>query len=468
MLFNSLVFLLFFPIFAAAYFGTRGDVRHWVSLIGSYVFYGWWDWRFCFLLFGLTAVNFWIGARLAAARDDRGRRRWLTASVVVSLGVLGFFKYLNFFATSVAAGLASLGLPPQPHLVNVILPVGISFYTFQTMSYTIDLYRRHIEPEPSLLRFSVFVAFFPQLVAGPILRASEFLPQLRTDHVPTLTNAVGGLCLVLWGFVLKSVMADSLAPVVDGRFANPEAHNALSLAIGLVFYGWQIYGDFAGYSLIAIGIARMLGFTFPKNFDRPYFAASFSEFWTRWHISLSTWLRDYLYIPLGGNRRGRLRTYANLMTTMLLGGLWHGAAWTFVFWGLLHGAYLCLQRLVVAQTASIGLAGRMLGVPLVFAAVMVAWTFFRAADFAAATAYLDGIVRGGDWSFAAVEQKFSVVKGIAIVALVAALELVSFRIDVWKLAERQPWLYGGFCLACLWLISIAGTFGNDAFIYFQF
>lgn len=468
MLFNSLPFLVFFPLFAAGYFATRGRSRLWVCLIASYVFYCWWDWRFGFLLFGLTAANFLIGARLAEAPDDRLRRRWLAASVVVSLGTLGFFKYLGFFTESIAAGLHALGLPAQPHLLNVVLPVGISFYTFQTMSYTIDVYRRHIGAEPSFLRFAVFVAFFPQLVAGPILRASEFLPQLRVDRAPRFADLVTGSCLVLWGFVLKSVLADSLAPVVDGRFAHPEAHNALSLAIGAFFYAWQIYGDFAGYSLIAIGIAQMLGFRFPRNFDRPYLSASFSEFWTRWHISLSSWLRDYLYIPLGGNRRGVANTYRNLMMTMLLGGLWHGAAWTFVFWGFLHGVYLCVQRMIMPGGQVRSPFARAVAVPIVFVATLVAWVFFRAGDFDAATAYLRGIATPTGWSFAAVEQKFQVVKGLAVIAVVGSAEAMASWIDPWAVADRVPWLYGGFCLACLWTLAIAGTFGNDAFIYFQF
>lgn len=467
MLFNSLVFLAFFPIFAGAYFAARGNARHWVSLIGSYIFYGWWDWRFLFLIFGLTAANFLFGRKLAEAESDAERRRWLAASVIVSLGVLGFFKYFNFFSASFAGGMRWLGLPEQPILLNVILPVGISFYTFQTMSYTIDLWRRDIDPEPSFLRFAVFVAFFPQLVAGPILRARDFLPQLRTDHPLRFGNVVGGACLLLWGFVLKSVMADSLAPVVDARFAHPEAHSSLSLLIGLVFYAFQIYGDFAGYSLIAIGIARILGFEFPKNFDRPYFSASFSEFWMRWHISLSSWLRDYLYIPLGGNRFGPMHTYGNLMTTMLLGGLWHGAAWTFVFWGFLHGLYLCLQRMVIPRGPQ-GMVARCLAVCLVFTATLFAWTFFRAPDFDAAASYLKGIARSDSWSMTAVEQKFQVVKGIALILLVIAAEALSFRVDVWAIAAKAPWLYGAFCIACLWAMSLAGTFGNDAFIYFQF
>lgn len=275
---------------------------------------------------------------------SKERKRWVVISIVTSLVTLGFFKYANFMIDSASALLNALGLPAGHGTLEILLPIGISFYTFQAMSYTIDLYRREIEVERSLLRFATFKAFFPQLVAGPIVRAADFLPQLQKDQPFNWRRFLEGCCLVAWGMVMKVVVADSLALVVDSRFFAPQAMTALSLIIGVVFYAFQIYGDFAGYSLMAIGFARMLGFDFNQNFDRPYFSTSFSEFWRRWHISLSTWLRDYLYIPLGGNRKGAVRTNTNLLTTMLLGGLWHGAAWNFVIWGGLHGFYLCVQR----------------------------------------------------------------------------------------------------------------------------
>lgn len=320
MLFNSLIFWAFIPVFFAAYFASREAGRLWVCLIGSYIFYGWWDWRFLGLIGFLTMSNYWYGLKIAEHGDHAGRKHYVTASVITSLGVLGFFKYFNFFTDSLSTAFAGVGLNYNPGTMDIILPVGISFYTFQTMSYTIDLYRKHVAVEHSLLKFAVFVSFFPQLVAGPIVRASEFLPQLQKDRPFNWDRMISGLCLVAWGFVLKSAMADSLAPVVDNRFATPEAMSSISLVVGVVFYAFQIYGDFAGYSLIAIGFARMLGFDFRRNFNKPYFATSFSNFWQRWHISLSSWLRDYLYIPLGGNRNGARRTYINLMLTMLLGG----------------------------------------------------------------------------------------------------------------------------------------------------
>jgi alginate O-acetyltransferase complex protein AlgI len=310
MLFNSFVFWVFFGVFWIGYWALHGNRRNAWSLVASYVFYGWWDWRFLGLIIFLTILNYWFGLEIAKDQaGERTRHRWIVASVTASLAILGFFKYFNFFVASARSSLIALGLTPAQGTLEIILPIGISFYTFQAMSYTIDLYRREIEVERSFIRFATFMAFFPQLVAGPIVRASDFLPQLRRDAQFSWSALVEGACMVAWGMVLKVVVADSLAPVVDARFFAPEAMSSLSLLIGVVSYTFQIYGDFAGYSLMAIGFARSMGYVFHRNFDRPYFASSFSEFWKRWHISLSSWLRDYLYIPLGGNRMGPFRTY---------------------------------------------------------------------------------------------------------------------------------------------------------------
>lgn len=490
MLFNSLIFWVFFSVFSAAFFATNGSWRLRMCLAGSYLFYGWWDWRFLGLIGFLTVANYWFGLRMAASDSAVAHRRWITASVVTSLGVLGFFKYWNFFVDSARAGLEAAGVPFHGGSLEIILPVGISFYTFQAMSYTIDLYRREIGVERSLLRFATYIAFFPQLVAGPIVRASEFLPQLRRDAAWEWGRFVEGACIVAWGMVLKVVVADSLAPVVDARFFAVEAMTALSLVIGVVFYAFQIYGDFAGYSLMAIGFAHVLGYQFSRNFDRPYFADSFSDFWKRWHISLSSWLRDYLYIPLGGNRRGRRRTYLNLMLTMLLGGLWHGAAWTFVIWGALHGAYLCLQRLLGRVGARLlgaggpdaralgtrGLGARRLGVvgmrlvqmAAVFVLVCVAWVFFRTQSVGEAWTVFARIAAGEDWSFAAVEQKFQVLKGAGLIAGLVAVEALSFRVNYWAVGRRWPVTVGVFLIGCLLAVAFLGNFTGNAFIYFQF
>lgn len=471
MLFNSLTFWIFFPIFFILYFSTKGNPRLWVCLFGSYLFYGWWDWRFLGLIALLTGINFWCGLKIADSEEGGGwRKHYVSFSIVCSLVILGFFKYFNFFVDSFAEISSLAGLQFNPGTMGILLPVGISFYTFQTMSYTIDLHRKDVKVERSLLKFAVFVSFFPQLVAGPIVRAREFLPQLQSDRVVEWDDLQQGMNLVFWGLILKVVMADNLAVTVDGAFIEPAAVSGLYLLIGVVFYAFQIYGDFAGYSLIAIGLARMMGFHFNQNFDRPYFATSFSDFWKRWHISLSSWLRDYLYIPLGGNRRGNLRTQINLMLTMLLGGLWHGAAWTFVVWGGLHGLFLVLQRCLV-QVWRIRLPARCLNFfawMSVFAGVLVTWTFFRAQNFADAFLIIEKIVTLDRFEPSTILRKFFFLKGVIIISIIFAIEWLSFRVDFDRIARDRTWLNQVFAVACLLVLSLVGMFDGGAFIYFQF
>jgi D-alanyl-lipoteichoic acid acyltransferase DltB (MBOAT superfamily) len=470
MVFNSLVFWIFFPVFAALYFCLRGQARLWLCLAGSYLFYGWWDWRFLGLIALLTGINYWCGLKITDAPEGSGwRRHYVTFSIVCSLAILGFFKYFNFFIEGFMDLSALAGLQFNAGTMAIILPVGISFYTFQTMSYTIDLYRKEVGVERSLLKFAVFVSFFPQLVAGPIVRAKDFLPQLQSDRSVTFEDIRIGLNQVLWGMVLKVVMADNLAVVVDLAFREPEARSGIFLLVGTLFYAFQIYGDFAGYSLIAIGLARLLGFRFLQNFNRPYFATSFSDFWQCWHISLSSWLRDYLYIPLGGNRKGKRRTQINLMLTMLLGGLWHGAAWNFVIWGGLHGVYLVLQRVLgsLLQLRDwIGL--KILQSVLVFACVCIAWVFFRAQSFDHAVTVLSKILLFDNFDPSTILRKFFFVKGLLIIGMVFAIEALSFKIDYARLSESRLSLNVAFGVYCLTLISFLGMFGGGAFIYFQF
>jgi len=475
MLFNGLAFWVFIPLFFVLYSTLRGNHRLLVSLIGSYVFYSWWDWRFLFLIITLTLSNYLLGMKIAATADTERRKYYLVTSVVISLGILGYFKYTNFFLDSFTKLLSLIGIEWHTGTLNIILPVGISFYTFQTMSYVIDVYKGKMPVENSLLRFSVFVAFFPQLVAGPIVRASTFIPQLYKDQPIEWDRMVRGATWIAWGFILKSVIADSLADIVDARFSNPGANTSLSLMIGVYFYAFQIYGDFAGYSLIAIGLAHMLGYDFGRNFNRPYFSESFSEFWRRWHISLSSWLRDYLYISLGGNRKGPHRTYANLMITMLLGGLWHGAAWTFVIWGFLHGLYLALQRIISPYYRTFlnvlripPAASKVFLIPFIFMLTCITWVFFRAASFDDAWLILHRIGEFNNMSFDAVAQKFLVVKGFLLVISLTIIEISSFFIDYDAIARAKPWLNGMFLVGCMIVISLFGTFGGNAFIYFQF
>lgn len=475
MVFNSVSFLIFISVFFPLYFSVRGRIRLWLCLLASYFFYGWWDWRFLLLIASSTALDFYLGQQLEKTEDPQQRGRFLWLSVGVNLGFLGFFKYCNFFLDSFQVLLENLGFGTSMGSLAIILPVGISFYTFQSMSYTIDIYYRKIKPEKDWLRFATFIAFFPQLVAGPIVRAREFLPQF--DRVRNLDQEriVLGLAQVLWGFFKKVAIADSLAPFVDQCFASPTSFSSLHLLIGVVFYSFQIYCDFSGYSDIAIGLARMMGFDFPKNFRTPYFSKDFSEFWQRWHITLSSWLRDYLYIPLGGNRHGTFNTYKNLMITMLLGGLWHGASWVFVFWGFLHGMYLVVQRLFGKMYGQLldfirlpGLIRTTMNVLLVYAFTCFAWIFFRATNFHNALEVINGIIGFENFTFAQVTNKFLILKGGLLITAMLLVEITDFKWDYKRLLLKKPVFRIAAMAILIWIIAFMGTFDSNAFIYFQF
>jgi alginate O-acetyltransferase complex protein AlgI len=475
MIFNSLTFLVFVAIFLPVYFSLKGRARLFWSLTGSYLFYGWWDWRFLSLIAISTMVDFILGQKMAKEDEEPKRKRLIWISMILNLGFLGFFKYFNFFTDSFVNMLQGFGLNPSVHTLNIILPVGISFYTFQSMSYTIDIYRRELEPEPDFWRFATFVAFWPQLVAGPIVRASDFLPQFKNDRSWGWNRFTSGMTQVLWGFFKKVAVADSLAPFVDQCWAEPMAFTSINLWIAVVFYSFQIYCDFSGYSDIAIGSARILGFRFPENFRTPYFSQNFSEFWTRWHISLSSWLRDYLYIPLGGNRGGTGKTYRNLMLTMLLGGLWHGANWTFVFWGLLHGMYLVVQRLwgkTFGKIMDLLYFPKWLktgvNIALVYAFTCLAWVFFRSPNFGIATDLLTNMLSFEGFNAVSVMNKFVVFKDVLLIGMLLAVEISDLKIQWGGVVQRNPVFRVASFAALLWLIAFFGTFGSNAFIYFQF
>jgi len=444
-------------------------------LAASVIFYAWWDWRFVFLLFFSSIVDYSLGILLENEHDDAKRKRLIVISIAVNLGVLGFFKYFNFFVGSAAQISNSLGLRANYDTLKIILPVGISFYVFKTMSYTIDVYRRTEKAERNLLRFTTFVVFFPELVAGPIVRASRMLPQLRRDHAFSFERMVSGLTLIASGYVRKVAIADSIAPLVDIRFAHPEAHNALSLLLGVYLYAFQIYCDFSGYSSIAIGLARVFGFDFGINFDRPYFSRSFSEFWSRWHISLSSWLRDYLYIPLGGNRGGTLLMIRNLMLTMLLGGLWHGASWTFVAWGGLHGAYLVLQRFIAPTYQRViralripAFASNAFLILLVFHLTCLGWIFFRASSFANAWQMLTGMASIHAVHLADIDNRGRILKCLVMVGVLLLFEAAAFLSKREEAVETSPMMRLAFIAACVWVVLIFGSFSGNNFIYFQF
>ena len=388
MLFNTLEYAKFFAlVFAVSWLLCRArKVRVLFLLAASYAFYARWDYRFVPLIFVSSTADWFLGNAIGRAVEARARRRWLAGTVVLNLGVLFAFKYLNFGIDTARMLLASLGFHPPEVALRVVLPVGVSFFTFESMSYVIDVYRGDIEPHPSYVEYLAFVAFFPHLVAGPIVRPRDLLPQLASPAVWDESEASRALFLIAAGLVKKIAIGDYLAVnLVDRVFDAPMQFSALECYAAVVGYAIQIYCDFSGYTDIAIGSALLLGVRFPKNFDSPYKAVNVQDFWRRWHISLSTWLRDYLYIPLGGNRRGPVRTYVNLLTTMLLGGLWHGANWTFVVWGGLHGIALAVTRLFERRSpnrsANPGSLSSILGVFVTFHFVCATWIFFRADTF---------------------------------------------------------------------------------------
>jgi len=383
MLFNSLTFLIFFSVvMLSLYIFKKQNIRRIILLLASYFFYGYWDWRFLSLILLSTCVDYFAGERIYQTDDKRKKKLYLTLSLVTNLGLLGFFKYFNFFIESANSVFSGLGL--NLTTLNIILPVGISFYTFQTLSYTIDIYKGNLKPTSSFLNFAVFVSFFPQLVAGPIVRAKEFLPQIERGVRFDKREIHDGLQIFLFGMVKKVLIADRLAFFVDKVFEAPAVFDSLTIWLAVIAYSIQIYCDFSGYSDMAIGLAKCMGFDLPINFRMPYISKNITEFWRRWHITLSTWLRDYLYIPLGGNRKGELRTYLNLMITMLLGGLWHGASWNFVVWGGIHGIGLAIHKIFMKlrTTKKRGnVVMTIFSMMVTYVFVITCWVFFRAQNF---------------------------------------------------------------------------------------
>ncbi len=473
MLFNSLVFLFFFAVVLLVYPRLRHRRQNYFLLVASYVFYGYWDWRFLSLLAISTLTDFYVGRRLHVAEDTSVRKRLLAVSICVNLGLLGFFKYFNFFVDSMGAIIEGFGMEPHMPLLRVLLPVGISFYTFQTLSYTMDIYRRRLEPTDNLLDFAVFVSFFPQLVAGPIERARNLLPQVAAPRVVTRRHVETGLNLILLGFFKKIFVADTLAPYVNQVFDDPGVWTSGQLLTGAYAFCFQIYGDFSGYSDIARGVARLLGFELMENFHAPYLSRSPAEYWKRWHVSLSTWLGDYLYVPLGGNRKGTVRTYVNLMVTMLLGGLWHGASWTFVAWGLWNGLYLAAYRLSGGGKVDLRWPRRtkaviwnVVKVLVTFHLIAVAKILFRAGDFGTAWQIITGILAGDGLFVLGATHVF------LVIAVTVGLDIVQTRTGnhTW-VADARPalrFVVGNAMLALVLAAAIYRVYSNPPFIYFQF
>lgn len=474
MLFPTFAFGLFFVVVFVLSWLTRPRPVVWrvMMLTASGYFYAYWNWRFLFLLAGAIAVNWLAGDQAAAAarRDRQGLARWwVRGAVVTDLVILGVFKYYDFFALELANLARDVGIDLSVRLLSLTLPVGISFFTFQAMSYVIDIGRRQIEPM-ELLDFAVYLSFFPQLVAGPIVRASEMAPQLATRPDPRYVASAEAFRLIFLGLFKKVVVSSYLASeIVDGVFADPAGHSGIEVLFGIYAYAIQIYADFSGYTDIAIGVALLLGFRFPQNFDAPYRALSIQDFWRRWHITLSNWLRDYLYIPLGGSRGGTVLTYRNLMVTMLLGGLWHGSTWNFVVWGAIHGGAMIIERLVKADRDGFreqSRGGNLLGWIITFHVVCGAWVFFRSETLDGA---LDVLARLG----ALTADGAGVVDPLLVAVIVVSLAAQFVPADVLRVADglmvRAGWLAQGVALGLgLVVIDVLGPDGVAPFIYFQF
>ena len=475
MLFNSLEFLLFLPIvFILYWFVFKNHLRaqNLLVLVASYVFYGWWDWRFLSLIIASTILDYFVALFIQKTTNSSKRKLLLGLSLLGNLGMLGFFKYFNFFITSWIAAWASVGITIEASTLSIILPVGISFYTFQTLSYTIDVYRNEMKPTNNFIDFAAFVTFFPQLVAGPIERASHLLPQFYKKRVFDYQNAADGIKLIIWGMFKKVVVADNCAFFVTKIFESPEAFSSGELFVGMVFFAFQIYGDFSGYSDIAIGLSKLFGFDLMVNFKFPYFSRDIAEFWRRWHISLSTWFRDYIYIPLGGSKGSIALQIRNVFVIFLVSGFWHGANWTYLFWGFFH-ALLFLPLLLFNVNRS-HLLTKSYGwrdfakIAFTFFLVCVGWVFFRANSISNAFQYLVYLFELKGFG---ISLFYSTNANLMIFALsVVAVGLLIIQEFIWVIQKREtPKISALKALFLVLIIFFMGSFKNQMdFIYFQF
>lgn len=471
MLFNSLSFVVFLVIVLALYYTPifNWTFKKRMLLFSSYVFYGLWNPPLVILLWISTAIDWITGKKLATEENKHKRKMWLLLSMFVNLGFLFFFKYGDFMLENFTLFMNALGINFQSKPMNIILPMGISFYTFQTMSYTIDMYLKRTERAKTFLDFALYVTFFPQLVAGPIVRAGDLIGQFYEEKRATVNQFIWGLFLFTIGLFQKVVLADSLlSKTADDVFGAGKSLFPLDAWTGTLAFSGQIFFDFAGYSTCAIGIALMLGMVLPDNFRYPYASLGFSDLWRRWHISLSSWLKDYLYIPLGGNRKGIVRMYVALMLTMLLGGLWHGAAWTFVVWGGLHGTYLILERLQrkylpfkISPQNGIFLAF------LTFTCVNITWVFFRAREFSTAWSMLKSMLFI-DLDGEKILQSFDIIKVLTVISIMFICHWALRNTSMKEVSEKtSPWVLGTVWAALFFFIAIAQGSGEQ-FIYFQF
>ena len=467
MLFNSFIFFIFLGAVLPLYYFLPKKAKNPLLLVASYVFYGYWDFRFVGLLILSTLIDYFIGRKLFATADLKQRKVLLSLSMLANLGILGFFKYFGFFIDSLTPIAGIFGGNLDYLHLNIILPVGISFYTFQTMSYTIDIYRRKLEPTNNFIDFAVFVAFFPQLVAGPIERAKNLLPQIQKTPLPNKNQIEKGIVLIVTGLFKKVMIGDTTGRFVDHIFAQPDIYSSPELLIALLLFSIQIYADFSGYTSIARGTAKLLGIELMKNFEQPYLSRNITEFWRRWHISLSTWLKDYLYISLGGNRKGESRTYLNLMITMVLGGLWHGASWNFVIWGGLHGIYLVVHKRTIKNkkvSEKIEIKGftnflkQLFFIVSTYLLVLITWLFFRATSFETASIFISKMVHwtASDYSMQLIGITLAY---YVVVILFDFFEYYTGRHTFILQLKSRPLAYG--MLFCMFVVTLVFLFQSE-------
>ena len=482
MLFNSIDFAVFFPIVFAIYWLINKYALRYQNiflLVASYVFYGWWDWKFLSLIALSSVVDFIIGQQLVSASNATARKILLSISLVVNLGMLGFFKYYNFFIENFSNAFTLLGGEISDMSLQIVLPVGISFYTFQTLSYTIDVYKGKIAPTKDAIAFFAFVSFFPQLVAGPIERASNLLPQFYKKRVFEYSNSIEGLKQILWGLFKKIVIADNCADVVNHIFYNSADMNGSSLLLGGLFFAFQIYGDFSGYSDIAIGLSKLFGFTLMRNFAFPYFSRDIAEFWRRWHISLSTWFRDYLYIPLGGSAGGMKGRIRNTFIIFIVSGFWHGANWTFIVWGALNALYFLPLLLMQQNRKNLNVVGEgklfpsireLISVVTTFGLTVIAWVFFRAENVPHALSYLGGIFDVSVFQSPVLLEDFNIYLIISLIIVMTIIEWLDrdaeFALQKLTNNWKRPIRYSFYYVVLIMVLWFSGK--EQEFIYFQF
>jgi alginate O-acetyltransferase complex protein AlgI len=478
MLFNSIDFAIFLPlIFILYWFVTKKTLttQNILLLVASYFFYACWDWRFLFLLMFSTLLDYYTGLKMQDAETRSSKKFWFWLSIIINLGFLGAFKYYNFFVESFADGLSHLGLHVNPWTLNIILPVGISFYTFHGLSYVIDIYKDRIKAERNFVDYALFVSFFPLLVAGPIERATHLLPQIKSKRTFDYSKAVDGLRQILWGLFKKIVIADNCAYYANEIFSNSSDHSGSTLLLGAIFFTFQIYGDFSGYSDIALGTARLFGIELLRNFSFPYFSRDIAEFWRRWHISLSTWFRDYLYIPLGGSKGGMMMKIRNTFIIFIVSGFWHGANWTFIVWGALNAVYFLPLLISDKNRSNIEIVGAggtpvrfkdVVNILFTFGLTVIAWVIFRAENIGHAFSYLSGMFSSSLFSMPEIFPKhiiFLIIFFITIEWLGRenkyAIESLGLK---WKRPVRLSFYYA-IIIAVFWFVG-----KEQQFIYFQF